>query len=81
MDALDGNAIGGALQTAFGDDMTAKDGTCASCGATYPLAEARVYLRAPGAVARCRACESVLVVLVEARGLVCVDLGGLAALA
>ena len=38
----------------------------------------RVYLRAPGTVARCRSCGAVLMVLVEVRGMACVDLSGLA---
>ena len=81
MDALDGNAIGGLLHEVFGTEMTAAIGTCASCGATGPVAETVVYLRAPGTVARCRICTSVLMVFVKVRGLNCVDLRGLAALA
>jgi hypothetical protein len=44
------------------------------------VGEFRVYLRAPGEVARCRQCGSVVMVFVEARGVTCVDLRGLAAL-
>jgi hypothetical protein len=44
------------------------------------VAELEVYLQAPGTVLRCRSCSSVLMVLVTARGVTCVDLGGLAAL-
>jgi Family of unknown function (DUF6510) len=43
------------------------------------VAELVVYLEAPGTVARCRTCESVLLVIVEAHGVKCVDLRGLAA--
>ena len=80
MEALDGNAIAGALHAAFGQEMTSASGTCATCGTTSLLAALRVYLRAPGVVARCPACGEVQLVLIEARGLVCVDLRGLAAL-
>ena len=80
MDALDGNAIGGLLHEVFGTEMTAWIGTCANCGATGPVAETVVYLRAPGTVARCRNCTSVLMVFVKVRGVNCVDLRGLAAL-
>jgi ribosomal protein S27AE len=80
MEALDGNAMAGALHAAFGHEMTSERGTCATCGTTSLLAELRVYLRAPGVVARCPACGEVQLVLIEARGLVCVDLLGLAAL-
>jgi len=80
MEALDGNAIAGPLHAAFGHEMTTARGTCATCGNANLLAALRVYLRAPGAVGRCPVCGEVQIVLVEARGLVCVDAQGLAAL-
>jgi len=80
VNALDGNAIAGSLLDVFGAEMTTAIGVCGSCGTSAPLAEFEVYLRAPGAVARCRSCRSVLMVLVTIRGLTCVDLRGLAAL-
>jgi len=80
MDALDGNAIAGRLVEVFGIEMTTATGTCAHCGASGPVAEVVVYMRAPGVVARCRQCTSVLMVLVEAHAITCVDLTGLAAL-
>ena len=80
MEALDGNAIAGVLHVAFGHEMTMARGTCATCGQTNMLAALRVYLRAPGAVARCPACGEVALVLIEARGVVCVDMRGLATL-
>ena len=78
MDALDGNAIGGMLRSAFGEEMTAATGVCATCGKPNVLAELRVYLRAPGAVGRCRHCGNVVMVLVERHEVTCVDLRGLA---
>jgi hypothetical protein len=39
-----------------------------------------VYNRAPGTVVRCRGCASMLMVLVDVRGIYCVDMGGLASL-
>jgi hypothetical protein len=78
--ALDGNAIGGLLHEVFGAEMTAAAATCATCGATGPVAECVVYLRAPGTVVRCRNCASVLMVFVSIRDRGCVDLRGLAAL-
>lgn len=81
MEFLDGNAIGGMLFDAFGREMTTARGRCASCGTEKQLAEARVYTRAPGAVVRCSACGAVVMVLVEARGVLCVDARGLDALA
>jgi Family of unknown function (DUF6510) len=80
MEALDGNAIAGLLLEVFGVEMTTATGTCAHCGAAGQVAELVVYVRAPGTVARCRSCESVLVVIVDVRGIKCVDLQGIAAL-
>ena len=78
MDALDGNAIAGQLVEVFGAELTTATGTCAGCGASGVVAELMVYVQAPGTVVRCRSCESVLMVLVTARGVTCVDLRGLA---
>lgn len=68
MEALDGNAIAGALYEVFGVEMTAETGVCRSCGTPSLVAELRVYTRAPGAVARCPRCDAVMLVLVEVRG-------------
>ena len=78
MDALDGNAIGGLLIEIFGAEMTTASAECANCGAFAVVAEATVYLQAPGTVARCRTCDSVLMVVVERRETKCVDLRGVA---
>jgi hypothetical protein len=80
MEALDGNAIAGLLVDLFGAEMTTATGECAHCGAVAQVAELVVYLRAPGTVVRCRTCESVVMVLVDVRGIACVDLSGLARL-
>jgi len=66
MDALDGNAIAGELFAAFGREMTTAVGTCTKCGARSAIAELRVYVSGPGAVAQCPGCGSVAIVL--ARG-------------
>jgi hypothetical protein len=78
--ALDGNAIGGLLQDVFGTEMTTAVGTCANCGASRPMAETVVYLRAPGTVVRCRTCTAVLMVVVQRGTQNCVSLGGLTSL-
>jgi hypothetical protein len=77
MEALDGNAIGGLLNDVFGVEMTVARGVCAHCGASRYVAEFEVYVQAPGTVARCRSCGAVLMVLVDVRGIRCVDLRGL----
>jgi hypothetical protein len=76
MEALDGNAIAGDLFDHFGVDMTASGGSCAHCGAPSLIAELSVYLRAPGAVVRCRRCGSVVMVLVSVQQTLRVDLSG-----
>jgi Family of unknown function (DUF6510) len=78
--ALDGNAIAGQLVDIFGAEMTTMAGTCATCGTSGMVAELAVYVRAPGTIARCRSCESVVMVLVTIRGITCVDLRGFAEL-
>jgi hypothetical protein len=77
---LDGNAIAGLLFDVFGTEMTTAAGECASCGADGPVAETVVYLRAPGAVVRCRTCGSVMMVFATIRETTCVDLRGLSSL-
>jgi hypothetical protein len=81
MDALDGNAIGGLLYDVFGVEMTDATARCGHCSASAFVAECEVYLGGPGAVARCRSCHEILMVVVEARDIKCVDLSGLAELA
>ena len=73
MEALDGNAIAGALFEHFGTEMTTAVGTCAHCGTRSQIAELVVYNRAPGTVVRCRHCGNVVMVLVSARGELRVD--------
>lgn len=77
MEAVDGNAIGGLLQEVFGVEMTPAAAECGTCGSGGPVAAMTVYRRAPGVVARCRQCASVLMVIVTVRGMNCVDLQGL----
>jgi Family of unknown function (DUF6510) len=79
MTRLDGNAIAGELFTIFGEEMTAASATCSSCGSARPFGELAVYRQAPGVVARCSRCENVMMVIVEIRGIRCVDLQGIAA--
>jgi hypothetical protein len=80
MMALDGNAAGGLLYEVFGAEMTTAIGTCATCGTVGPVAETAVYLDAPGTVIRCRACASVLMVIVRRGDIRCVGMLGLEAI-
>jgi hypothetical protein len=80
MDPVDGNALGGLLYEVFGTEMTAASSTCASCGWTGEVARLSVYRAAPGTVARCPSCVSVVMVFARRRTMTCVDLRGLAVL-
>jgi hypothetical protein len=74
---LDGNALAGVLHGLFGRDMTTADYRCAGCGRTGVVAEMVVYISGPGTVARCRNCDTMLLMLTERRGMYCVDLPGM----
>jgi hypothetical protein len=80
MDMLDGNAIGGLLHDVFAAELTDETGVCAHCRNQAPVAECEVYLGGPGVIVRCRACRGLLMVFVEVRGVVCVDVSGLQSL-
>ena len=77
---LDGNAIAGTLVEVFGSEMTTAVATCGNCGTSRYLGEYPVYVRGPGVVVRCLSCDKVAMVLVEIRGVTCVDMMGLSAL-
>ena len=78
--ALDGNAIGGLLIEVFGAEMTTAVATCGSCGSASQVDEPAVFMPGPGTVVRCRSCDAMLMTFVRIRGVVCVDLEGLASL-
>jgi hypothetical protein len=73
----DGNALTGPLQGILGMEVTTAIGRCTACGRTAAMAEARVFNHAPGVVARCPACDQVLVRLVRGSGRAWLDLRGL----
>jgi ribosomal protein S27E len=73
----DGNALAGPLQGVLGVEITAAVGRCTGCGRIITMAEARVFDHAPGVVARCPACEQILLRLVRGPGRAWLDLRGL----
>jgi hypothetical protein len=77
MDWVDGNELGGVLGEIFAVDVTGARGACAGCGRTDVLGEARVYQHAPGLVARCPGCQSVLLRVVRGDGRAWLDLRGM----
>jgi hypothetical protein len=76
-DYLDGNAAAGELSNLFAMDVTAAEGQCAHCGAKRRFAEAHLYMRGPGIVARCAVCENVLLRLANVRQRMFLDARGL----
>jgi hypothetical protein len=74
---LDGNAAAGELSKVFAVDITTAGGRCAECGATKCPAEAHLYMHGPGLVARCLACEHVLLRLVNVDEHVFLDVRGM----
>jgi Family of unknown function (DUF6510) len=77
---VDGNDLAGPMREVFAVDMTVARGRCGSCGRTGVLAEARVYDRAPGLVARCSSCEEVLMRVVRGPDRMWLDLRGVTVL-
>jgi hypothetical protein len=77
---LDGNVLGGVLGEVFAADLTMATTTCEGCGGVAPLAELRVYLDAPGAVARCPGCGAVQLRMVRSVERHWLDLRGIRAL-
>jgi Family of unknown function (DUF6510) len=74
---VDGNDLAGAAGELFAIDLTMARGQCATCGRQSMVAQAHVYNRAPGLVARCPGCEAVLMRLVRAPDRAWLDMRGL----
>jgi uncharacterized protein DUF6510 len=77
MEHVDGNALGGTFLELFGVELTIATGVCGSCGRAGEVATLHVYLRAPGAVARCPTCDNVLMKIVQSPDRTWLDLSGL----
>jgi hypothetical protein len=73
----DGNALAGPVGDLFRVDVTSAIGRCKNCGREGPMAQVRVFDHAPGVVARCPACDQVLLRLVQDSGRAWLDLRGL----
>ena len=74
---LDGNAMAGMLAEVFTMDITVAEGQCNGCGLVGVLAQARVYVDAPGTVVRCAGCDDVLMRVVTSPDRTWLDLRGL----
>ncbi len=80
MDELDGNGAAGLLLEVFGTEMTAAAVACGSCETVAPIGESALYPGGPGMVIRCHACDNVLMVITQIRGMHCLDLMGIGAM-
>jgi hypothetical protein len=78
MEPLDGNAIAGVMHDLFARDMTTMGYRCTTCGRTGVVAEMAVYMSGPGTVARCRTCDTILLMLSERCEMYCIDMSGMA---
>ena len=75
---LDGNAVAGLLAATMGGEMTHVPGECAHCGTVNRVGAMRAYVRAPGTVLRCPACEGVVLRIVQTPTATLVDARGIA---
>ncbi|CCH18275.1 MULTISPECIES: DUF6510 family protein [Micromonospora] len=76
MSYLDGNMLDGPMRELFTVDLSTAMGRCENCGMTGSMASLHVYSHAPGLVARCPSCESVMVRLVRAPDRAWLDMRG-----
>jgi hypothetical protein len=74
---LDGNAAAGELSAIFAIDITSAEGECANCGAKKRFAEAHLYVRGPGLIARCPLCGHVILRLANAQHGIVLDIRGM----
>lgn len=77
---VDGNVLAAPLREIFAVDVTVATGRCVECGRVGPLATTMVYAYAPGLVARCPGCDSVVLRLVRGPDRAWLDLRGLSCL-
>ncbi|MBV8082877.1 MAG: hypothetical protein JOY86_07895 [Candidatus Eremiobacteraeota bacterium] len=75
---VDGNAVAGGLQQLFGRDMTIVGTRCAGCARSAEIGALMAFVRGPGAVLRCPACQTAIVRIVETPAAQYVDVRGAA---
>ena len=77
---LDGNAAAGVLREIFAVELTASPTECAHCGREGELGTLLAFVRAPGLVLRCPACEQVMLRIVQTPEATYLDARGVASL-
>ena len=77
---LDGNAAAGPMTDLLAFDITSAIGTCTECRNDVVMAQAVVYSRGPGMVARCPDCEHPMFRVAASDDQVWLDMTGLSSL-
>ena len=77
---LDGNTAAGVLSELFTVELTAALAECSGCRARAVLADAVLFVDAPGLVLRCSGCDNVLIRLVVSADRRWLDMRGVAVL-
>ena len=62
---VDGNAVAGQLEQIFGRDMTMTVARCAGCAREAAMGALLAFIRGPGVVLRCPACQNAIARIVE----------------
>lgn len=62
---VDGNAVAGLLEQIFGRDMTMTVARCAGCARDAAMGALMAFIRGPGIVLRCPACQTAIARVVE----------------
>jgi hypothetical protein len=62
---VDGNAVAGQLAQIFGRDMTITVARCAGCAHDAEMGALMAFIRGPGIVLRCPACQAAIARIVE----------------
>src|SRR2546425_132831 len=62
---VDGNAVAGQLEQIFGRDMTMTIARCAGCARDAQIGALMAFVRGPGVVLRCPACQNAIARIVE----------------
>jgi len=62
---VDGNAVAGQLEQIFGRDMTMTVARCAGCARDAEMGALLAFIRGPGVVLRCPACQNAIARIVE----------------
>ena len=75
---VDGNAVAGQLQQIFDRDMTTAVTKCGACAREAEMGALMAFIRGPGVVLRCPACEAVIARIVETAAAIYLDARGAA---